>query len=352
MAALRAEPARAEDEMKNGRQDGRWVTMRDVAREAGVGAITVSRVIRTPEKVKPETRARVEAAIRALGYVPDETAGALSSAKSRIVGAVVSTLDNAVFASTIGGLTEELGRAGYQLVLASTNYDPEAEARLVATLLGRRPDGLVLTSTEHRPETRRLLEGCGIPTVELWELPPSPIDRVVGFSNRAAGRAITRYLIGKGHRRIGFIGGRDPNDHRGRQRAEGYREALAEAGLGESRAVTVEARGPEAGAIGLGRLLDEWPDTSAVICVSDPVALGAFCEAGRRGLKVPEGLAVTGFGDQDFAGERGIGLTTVRVPGPLIGRQAARLLLTGPEPLGTAERIVDVGFEIVRRLTA
>ena len=155
------------------RDERRWVRMSEVAAAAGVSAMTVSRVLRTPDKVSRETCARVEAAIRKLGYVPDEAAGAFSSRRSRIVGALVSTLGGSVFASTVDGLSQTLREAGYQLLLATTNYAPAVEADVIAAMLARRPDGLVLTSTHHTKSAYRLLKGAGVPVVELWNCPKS-----------------------------------------------------------------------------------------------------------------------------------------------------------------------------------
>ena len=106
---------------------GKWVTMKDVADLAQVGTITVSRVLRTPEKVTEAKRERVQKAIKELGYVPDNTAGALSSSKSRVFGAIVSTINDSVFAQTLDGLSSTLRAAGYELLLTSTNYDPDVE---------------------------------------------------------------------------------------------------------------------------------------------------------------------------------------------------------------------------------
>lgn len=334
----------------------RWVTMIDVAEAADVSAITVSRVLRQPGKVRHETRERVQAAISALGYVPDEAAGTLSSRRSRIVGALISTLAGSVFASTVDGLSHGLRAAGFQLLLANTDYTPEFEAQSISTLLGRRPDGLVLTSTAHTEAAERLLKTSGIPIVEVWELPERPLDCAVGFSNHVAGRAMTEFLAETGRKRIGFIGSNRSHGTRGRSRARGYAEALEALALGPPRLVEVDGdaldRGPEAGACGLGELMARWPDTDAVFCVSDQVALGALCEARRRGLSVPDAIAIVGFGDFDLAGDAGLALTTVRVPGFSIGEKAATLIVD--RSLGNSSRsaIVDVGFEIIRRATA
>jgi LacI family gluconate utilization system Gnt-I transcriptional repressor len=324
--------------------------MSEVAAAARVSTMTVSRVLRSPEKVRPETFERVEAAIRKLGYVPDESAGALSSRRSRIVGALVSTLGGSVFASTIDGLSQILREAGYQLLLATTNYTPQLEADFIAAMLARRPDGLVLTSTQHTSPARRLLRDARIPIVELWELPERPIDSAVGFSNRAAGKAMTEFLADTSRRRIGFIGRPEPSDTRGQLRRAGYEDALAQRSLHAPRIVTPAGLGtddPRAGAMGLTEILARWSDTSAVFCSSDSVALGALSEARRRGLRVPEDISIAGFGDFEMASEHGLALTTVRVPGFAIGAEAARLISKASKRC-----VVDLGFQIVRRMTA
>lgn len=332
----------------------RWVTMSEVAQLANVSKITVSRVLRTPAKVSPETRERVQAAIRSLGYVLDETAGSLSSRKSRTVGAPISTLSGSTFASTVDGLSSTLRSSGYQLLLANTDYSNEKEEDFIATMLGHRPVGLVLTSTTHTDEARALLSGSGIPVVELWELSTNPIYHSVGFSNIAAGYSMTRFLYETGRRRIGFIGNTGGSDTRVRQRAAGYIKALHEFGCSEPRSVDAEnsATSAERGAEGLSRILEQWPDTDAVFCVSDSIALGAISEAQRKGLSVPQDIAITGFGDFEFANEFGLGLTTVRIPGFRIGQLAAQLILEGKADLADAPRKIDVGFKIVRRRTA
>jgi LacI family gluconate utilization system Gnt-I transcriptional repressor len=333
----------------------KWVKMSEVAAVAKVSTMTVSRVLRAPQKVRRETCERVEAAIRALGYVPDEAAGALSSRRSRIVGALVSTLGGSIFASTVDGLSQTLRKAGYQLLLATTNYAPEIEADFIGALLARRPDGLVLTSTEHTDAALGLLKAAGIPIVELWELPHAPLDSAVGFSTRAAGRAMTEFLAETGRHRIGFIGSTSPSDTRGQLRRAGYEDVLAERALGPPRIVAKAGPGidgPDSGALALGELLARWPDTDAVFCSSDSVALGALCEAWRRRLRVPEDIAIAGFGDFEMASEHGLALTTVRVPGFAIGEEAARLVLQHGEGAAGGGRVVDLGFRIVRRNTA
>ncbi len=333
---------------------GKWTTMQDVARLAGVSTITVSRVLRQPEKVKPETRSRVQSAVQALGYVPDQIAGSLSSRETRQVAAIVSTLAGSIFASTVDGLAEALREEDHQLLLGTSEYSAASEEQLIATTLSRRPDGLVLTSAEHTPQARRLLADAGIPVVEVWDIPASPFDMAAGFSNVEAGGAITRFLHDTGRRRIGFIGGLQEGDQRGRLRHQGYVAALRVLGLGEPRSIADSAivSMVERGASNLSALLERWPDTDAIFCASDSVALGALSEARRRGIAVPDRLAIAGFGDFEFAGEHGLGLTTVRIPGRAIGAAAGRMILDRKRGLPDLPRVVDLGFEIVRRGSA
>ncbi|MCB9967505.1 MAG: LacI family DNA-binding transcriptional regulator [Geminicoccaceae bacterium] len=342
----------------NGRDGEGWATMGEVAARAGVSPMTVSRVLKEPGRVRPTTRTRVEAAIAELGYVPDAAAGALASRQSRLVAALVSTLAGSIFASTIAGLGAVLREAGHELLLGTTEYSSSSEEALLRAVLGRRPGGLVLSAGQHTPAARRLLEratrGLGVPVVEIWQLPERPVDMAVGFSNFAAGRAMTAFLADLGYRRIAFVGVLGPDDFRGLRRHAGYREALAERGLGEPRAFGSGGSGGsvEDGARGLAAVLERWPDCDAVFCGSDPLAFGAIAEAARRGLAVPGELAVAGFGDFDYAGEAGLALTTVRIPGERIGRETARLLLERKAGRLEGPVVVDLGFELVRRRTA
>lgn len=334
------------------RDQRRWVTMGDVARAAGVGKITVSRALRTPSKVSPETLEKVQKAVMDLGYVRDETAGALSSQRSRVVGALVSTLEQPVFATTIRGLEEGLSAGGLQLLLGSTRYEPGKEALMVSTLLGRRPDALILTSTEHTEATRRLLDNAAIPVIELWELPDRPIFAAVGFSNRAAGFDMARHLIASGRRRLAFLRTRRTADTRADLRQKGYLDAL---GGRYPRILDIptgnDLSGPDYGARGMAQILERWPDTDAVVCVSDALAVGALCEARRRGLDVPRDLAVTGFGDIDVAGDAALALTTIRIDGEAIGREAARLTLAATSGGEVKGQRIDLGYTLMRRAT-
>lgn len=330
----------------------KWVTMKDVADRAKVGTITVSRVLRTPEKVSEAKRQRVQKAIDELGYVPDNTAGALSSSRSRVFGAIVSTISDSVFASTLDGLSGTLRAAGFELLLTSTGYDPDVEEDALRALLARRPDGIVLTSTSHSAGTSRLLKSLSIPVVEIWQLPSAPLDIAVGFSNFQAGYDMARHLLDSGRKSIAFLGGGGVLDARGRRRREGYMAALHAAGRtpvmwpGEEQDMP---SGIETGAAFFDQCLNANPHIDAAMCVSDTVAVGVLCEARRRNIDVPGDIAVSGFGGFDVARPSGFDLTTIEVPGNAIGVASAEALLD-PDA-ARARKVIDLGYKLIVRGT-
>jgi LacI family gluconate utilization system Gnt-I transcriptional repressor len=199
--------------------------MAEVALAAGVGTITVSRALRTPDRVSSDVRARVQAAVEATGYVPNLAAGTLKSHRSNIVAAIVPTLRNTIFAATAEGLAEGLRSHGFQLMLASSGYSLQAEEEILLKLLGQQPAAVVLTGIRHTPRVRDLLRDRRLPVVETWDLTSRPIDRVVGFSNREAARSMTLALAARGYQRIAFAGTPPRQEWRATQRLAGYRQA-------------------------------------------------------------------------------------------------------------------------------
>lgn len=332
----------------------RNATMADVAKDAGVGTITVSRALRDPSKVSEGTLRAVLASVTKLGYVLDETAASLSSKRSRIVGAVVSTLDQSIFSATIRGLATGLQTRGQQLLLATTDYDEDRESELITAMIGRKPEALVLTSSEHRINAVQRIRAANIPTIECWEIPTHPICAAVGFSNREAGRSITHHLLALGRKKIAYLGAQREGDTRGRLRHSGYEEIVVQKHVPLNHLEVPEEKyfGPDYGATGFRKIIARWPDVDAIVCASDAIAFGAFCEAIRQGFQVPNDLAITGFGDFDYARDSGVGLTTVRIDGEKIGQATADLIEQSHDGIDITGKIIDVGFEIVRRRTS
>lgn len=326
------------------------LTLADVARIAGVSPITVSRALNTPDQVAPETLARVQEAVARTGYVPNRVAGGLASSRSRLVAAIVPTIASPMFLETVQALTDALTDAGYQVMLGESGYDGTREDALLDAIIGRRPDGVVLTGVMHSPEGRRRLAAAAIPVVETWDLTPTPIDMLVGFSHERAGAAAAEYLAAKGVRRAAMISG---DDHRAGLRRNGFSEAAVRLGMDKVPVRLVHSPTTIGdGRRALAALIDRRGDLDAIYCSSDFLALGALIEARARGIAIPERLRVFGFGDVDFAGDTDPPLSTTRINGAAIGRQAARFLLDRIAGHPEGPRVVDLGFAIVPRASA
>ena len=323
------------------------VTLHDVARLAGVAPITASRALNTPDQVSAEVLQKVIDAVTRTGYVRNGMAGGLASARSRLVAAVVPTIAGPVFQQTVQSLTAALAERGYQLMLGQSGYVDSREDALIEAIIGRRPDGIVLTGIMHSPEARRRLLAAGIPVVETWDLTPTPLDMLVGFSHGDAGRAVAEFLVAKGRRRLALVAG---DDERAQRRRHAFQAAAGAAGLREVAMVQVPAPTTlKSGRSALTDLLQTAPDIDAVFCSSDLLALGVMTEAQARGIAVPGQLAVIGFGDLEFATDLHPSLTSVRIDGEAIGRQAAAFIVDRAEGREVAARVVDVGFSIVAR---
>jgi LacI family gluconate utilization system Gnt-I transcriptional repressor len=323
------------------------VTLHDVAKLAGVAPITASRALNTPQQVSPEVLRKVSEAVARTGYVPNRLAGGLASTRSRLVAAVVPTISGPVFLETVQSLTEALAASGYQLMLGQAGYAGGREDALLEAIIGRRPDGIVLTGILHSAEGRRRLLASGIPVVETWDLTPTPIDMLVGFSHVEVGRAVAVYLHGKGRRRLAVVTG---DDERAQRRTEAFCAAARGFGLVGPHVVRVPAPTTlKSGRSALDTLLGEAPDIDAVFCSSDLLALGVLTAARVRGLQVPNQLAVVGFGDLEFAADLDPALSTVRIKGDAIGRQAAQFIVDRVEGRDVPQRVVDIGFDIVER---
>jgi LacI family gluconate utilization system Gnt-I transcriptional repressor len=316
-------------------------TLSAVAERAGVSAITVSRVVRLPEMVAPQTRAKVEAAMRELGYVPNQLAGALAGARTKSVGVLVPTIANSIFADTVQGLSDELEPLGYAVILAQSRYDADREDHMLSALLSRRPEAIIMVGSPATEDGARLLRRAGIPIVETWELPGEPIDAVAGFDNYAAGVAVAQHLVAQGRKHLAFIGGDDP---RATRRWNGFNDTALRAGASAPRRLILERN-----ASGSLVALAELPGVDAVFAANDAHAIGFMSglrKAGllREGPAAEQPVAVVGLGDLEMGRLISPSLSTIRVHGDAIGRTAARLILSREGP-----RRVDLGFELVLR---
>ena len=304
------------------------VTMRDVASAVGVSPMTVSRAFRDDKTVSEKTRQKVREVARQLGYVYDSTATAFRTQKSGFVAVTLPSVNNANFAETYRGLTEATADSGMQLLLGVTNYRLEREEQLVRQLLARNPEALVMTGGNHTFATRELVEALAIPVIEMWDLPPKPLGHSVGFSNADAMALIVEHLVAKGRRKLGFVGASTGADLRGSERRA---SVIARAKALDLPEVTVFDAGPAPVSMRQGAKCVKdnkarLGDLDALVCVSDTVAFGALSECKRLGIRVPDDLAISGFGQFDVAIVSEPQITTVDVHARQIGEVVADTL--------------------------
>jgi LacI family gluconate utilization system Gnt-I transcriptional repressor len=342
-------------EPKAGRRASQRPTIRDVSRLAGVSRMTVSRVLSDPELVLPATREKVLKAVADLGYVPDKTAGSLSSRRTGFIALMLPTLTNANFAAVAHGLTEALREADYHLLIAYTDYDMAEEERQLRNLLARRPEAIVLTGAMHRRNASRMLMAADVPVVEIADLPSQPIEHAIGFSNYQVGRTAARYLLDRGFTRIGALAASsdgEVTDHRGEERMRGFEDELSLSRLSTDR-VFRHGTAPVSfhhGAAAFRALVEQYPDVEAVFAVSDLSAVGAVMEAQRMGLRIPDDISIMGFGDFEIGREINPALTTILVDFHALGVRTGKMLvdlLARDTPLSPS--IVDVGLRIIER---
>jgi len=322
-------------------------TLEEVAQLAGVSTMTASRALSQPQLVSDSTRAKVEQAVAELGYVPNRAARALASSHSRVIVVLVPSLSNAVFTAVLDGIHDAVEASQYQLLIGNTHYSDAEEEKLLNIYLQSNPDGVLLSGLSHSPHVQRVLGSSRIPIVSMMDLAEGEQDLSVGFSQLDAGGTMTRHLIGKGYRRIAFIGAQ--LDERTLRRADGYRQAMRAAGLADP---ALEVMVAEPSTIALGAQLMERTlalDCDAVFCCNDDLAHGAIYHCQRHGIRVPQDVAIAGFNDLPASAWMMPSLTTVDTPRYRIGYEAASLLLEVIAGRVPAERRIDLGFTLRER---
>jgi LacI family transcriptional regulator, gluconate utilization system Gnt-I transcriptional repressor len=339
--------------LRGGRGSPQRVRMDDVAKRAGVSAQTVSRVIGRPEMVSAETRELVEQAIRELNYIPNGAARHLASSRSRSVVAIIPTLATSVYADEVSQIMAVLESQNFTTLLGNSEHSIEREEHLISSFLERQPDAFILTGLSHSRRTHSLLLASGVPVVETWETDGVSLDMSVGFSNIDAGRSLAEYLVEKGYRSFGFVGGDFRVDHRARQRLAGFAGGLKD--MGVRAPIVVEVAVPATSEDGIAcfdRLLAQVPRRDAIFFSADGLAIPALLDCQRRGIKVPDDIAICGFGDYDLATIVNPQLTTVRVEAAAMGTMAAQLILRRLKGEPLVKEKVDVGFKVMARESA
>jgi LacI family gluconate utilization system Gnt-I transcriptional repressor len=320
-----------------------------VARRAGVGESTVSRVLRNKGSVSQQTREKILRVASELHYVPNKIAGTLASSRSKLIGVIIPSVGNTVVPEVLAGANQVLEGAGFQPMIGVSNYDPLREEVLIESILSWRPAGLLLAGLEHTARARALLKSCGVRVVELIDIDGEGIDIVVGSSHRQAGRKSAEHLLSRNYRRIGYVGHDTSIDIRAGKRLEGFRAVMAEHGL---RFVDEEffpgaGSSIEAGRVGLDRLLQRQPGLDAVYFSNDDLAIGGYFYCLEHGISVPGQLALFGYNGLDIARLTPLPLSTIGSPRFLMGETGAKLLLAGGP-----SQVVDLGFEFIAGATS
>lgn len=299
-----------------------------MAHAAEVSTATVSRALSLPDKVHPETLERIQRTIKKLGYVPHGAARALALRRTHTIGAVMPTLDNAIFANTTHALQKRLDEAGYTLLLGCNEFDPKVETRICRKLIERGVDGLILFGTDHERELWQLIETVQMPYVLTWALDRTGQRPCVGFDSLDAGWRVAQYLLDLGHRRFAVISGLTETNERHRERVRGVKNALHKRGVQLPPSRIIERQfSPIAGREAMHELLQGRVRPTAVICGNDVLAIGAVAECYAQGLRVPEDISICGFDDMEFASMVTPGLTTVHFPAAELGQFAAEHIL-------------------------
>ena len=304
------------------------VTIKDIAARCGISSATISRVLNHPELVRPELRERVHMILVEAGYVPHGAARSLASRRTRTMGAVVPTVDSALFARVVDGLQQTIHHHGFQLLLASSNYSPAREAAEIRALIERGVDAMMLVGRSRGDEVYALLQAKRIPFVATCLFEPKAPWPTVGWDNHAEAARVADYLLDIGHRRFGIIAGVTADNDRAADRVAGYRAALARRGVGLTDVCIIEKpyTVPE-GRAAMAALLRLPQPPTAVLCGNDILAFGALQECLWLSVRVPQEISITGFDDIEMAAHCYPGITTLHVPAYEVGQRAATVLL-------------------------
>jgi LacI family transcriptional regulator, galactose operon repressor len=325
----------------------RRIKLLDVARDAGVSPATVSRAIAQPQLVNSATLARVKSSAARLGYVPGGAARALASGRSMTIGAVVPTLDSAIFARTLQSMQAALSLHGFQLLVASHDYNAAAEAEAIRILLTRGVDGLMLVGAERPAATWELLEVAGVAVVLTWC--GDARANSVTVDNEKAGRLAAQHLVDLGHKRIGAVVGASQFNDRQKARLAGIRAALRAAALDlPDWLVSEQPLTLAGGRTGCSSMLGLEQPPTALIGGIDMLAIGCIEEVHSRGLTVPHALSVVGIDNIEMSAHVFPSLTSVHLPVTRIGEAAAGCLLDELAGRG-AKSIQELPIELVPR---
>lgn len=328
------------------------VTIKDVARLAGVSAQTVSNVMNSRPVVRSETREKVLDACARLGYSPNAAARSLVTRKRNIIGLVLVNIRNPIYADIVDTIATIADRYGYSVMMGNTKRDPGHERRVVDLMLEQRVDGVVLASTSWESTAVEVLQRAGIPVTLILNHPEKILSDYFGTDNRGGAKLTTSHLISLGHSNLAFV--RGPRTSTSLERERGFRDAMKEANRAVNEDWVIDGQYTlEGGRRAFKKLLKLDARPTGIVCASDLMAFGGLDAAASMGISIPRELAVVGFDDLSFSSLQQVALTTVHFDLQTIAEQAIGNLLSiiDGEKKTNEISIVRVGCELIIRST-
>jgi LacI family transcriptional regulator len=322
--------------------------LQDVAKKSGVSTATVSRTLNFPDQVAEATRAKIMAVVQELGYSPNFAARAMAAQRTNTIGAVIPTMENAIFARGLQAFEEALQEQGFTLLVATSFYQPAREEAQIRSLVARGADGLLLIGHARDSRIYQFLETQGVPALVSWALDNGAGAAAVGFDNHKAMSSLAQEVLRLGHRRIAMISAETDGNDRAAARLAAVRDAMEAGGLsGQALAVVETPYGINNGAQAFERLMSAPLPPTAILCGNDVLAVGALRRAREMGIDVPGDVSITGFDDIELAQLAVPALTTVHVPHREMGRKAAHALI---EMVKTGMKALPVELPVELRL--
>ena len=303
------------------------ITLKDIAKAAGVSEMTVSRALRGSSDISESTRLKVQNLANSMGYVPNRIAGALSSQTVNLVGIVVPSLSSMVFPEVLRGISTTLKESPLQPVIGVSGYDLVEEESVIREMLSWRPSGLIVAGLEHTENALQMMRNADVPVVEIMDTDGTPVDFCVGISHIDAGYQMGKTILQAGHRKIGFVGTKMSYDFRAQKRLAGFEKALSESGI------TLHDKENYTGGSTLAKgkeitkqLLSRSPDLDCIYFSSDIMSAGALLYCMGAGIEVPGALALAGHNNLEMLEGLPLPLATTEAFRFEIGLQAGKII--------------------------
>lgn len=319
------------------------ITLDDVATLAGVTKMTVSRYLRTPEKVKPETAARIASVIAEVGYQPDADNPVMQSQATPRIGVLIPSFNNQIFADVLAGIESVTTAHGFQTLVVNYDYDSQREEEQIATVLAMNVKALLLTESVHTLRAEKYLKAAKIPIAEVMGLSGNPERINVGFDNYRAGFDMTNMLLASGKKRIVYFG--SMSDIRDEQRYAGYCQAMADAGLEVGRIAPNKVSSVSIGTGMMTLARQMYKEMDGILCTNDDLAVGVLQECLASAIKVPQEMAIAGFHGLEIGQIVSPRLASVLTPRFEMGKVATEILIKKIKGLPTIEK-VDLHYRL------